>query len=380
MFKLEPINVSENKILRNMDKNKPKYLFEWTDYNSKIKPFYDIDVFCNDEKEYIAKQLELKCEWIDRLKELYPDGTLSISQANGKKVKVKTIKKVKHNIEGWAVSYHFVINGYETTIPKLREFNEEHNLYDYEGCDKSVYRDGGNMRLLYSMKPDDKYKRVKKPETHHKAPEYHLIQSNSWSNIAFKPLPTLSPPVSPTHKPNEEEEVKKEIEEFDDDELVIKKQYDLPSIEEIKKTLFLINNKYDYEDWINVGRCLNNIGKSFDDVDKMRIMYNFYKEWSMLDEDNYDEEQLNNNWKYLTKNNNKKKKQLSYGSLVKWSRERDMPECDKTLKQIYLAGANKDMPDSANELDGKKELLKEMNNRIIFVKETGEFIISGQTT
>ncbi len=374
--KLDPINVSEETLLSKIEKSTPRYLFEWTDYQSKIKPFYDIDVFCTDKQEYIKKLVELKCEWIDRLKALYPDGVITIAEANGQKVKVKTIKKVKHNIEGYAVSYHFVINGYETTIPELREFNEKHNLYDYEGCDKSVYRDGGNMRLLYSMKPDDKYNRVKKPDTHLKAPLYHLIQSNEWSNIGFKPIPSKSPPVSPTHKPNEEQQVVQDIvEDVNGDELVIEKKYDLPSIEEIKQTLFLINNKYDYEDWINVGRCLNNIGKAFNDVDKMRIMYNFYKEWSMLDEENYDEEQLNNNWRYLTKNNNKKKKQLSYGSLVKWSRERDMPESEKTLKDIYIAGANKNMPDSANEQEGKQALLNEMNNRIIFVKETGEFII-----
>ncbi len=41
-----------------------------------------------------------------------------------------------------------------------------------------------------------------------------------------------------------------------------------------------------------------------------------------------------------------------------------MPESEKTLKDIYIAGANKNMPDSANEQEGKQALLNEMNNRM----------------
>ncbi len=370
--KLDIYDVSEKKILLNMDKNKPRYLFEWTDYNSKIKPFYDIDVFCEDQKEFIEKQFSLKCEWIDRLSALYPGGKVSIAQANGKKVKVKTIKKVKHNIEGYAVSYHFVINGYETTIPELRDFNEKNNLYDYEGCDKSVYRDGGNMRLLYSMKPDDKYKRVKKPDTHHKAPLYHLIQSNEWSNTGFKPIPSKSPPVSPTHKPNEEEVIIDDevVKDIIDKEIIIKKpkiKYDLGEVAKLVEDLSVDEILDDYNDYLYVGMALHNITNG--DEIGLGLFKKFHSKYQNAEDTKRDPAQK---WKSF--GSDTKGKKLGITTLRKFH-EKLYPPSTKTLKEVYRQQAEKDMPDSVSEQNGKQALLKEMNNRIIFVKETGEFII-----
>ena len=76
----------------------------------------------------------------------------------------------------------------------LKKFNEKNNIYDFPGCDKAVYRNGGNMRLLYSYKFLDERQKI--PHNNVDKPEYHLIQSNSWSNTDFKEI-NLSPPVSP---------------------------------------------------------------------------------------------------------------------------------------------------------------------------------------
>jgi hypothetical protein len=370
--KLEIFNISEKTTLQNMDKNKPKYLFEWTDYNSKVKPFYDIDVFCYDEKEFIEKQFSLKCEWIDRLTALYPDGKVSIAQANGKKVKVQTKNKVKHNIDGYAVSYHFVINGYETTIPELREFNEKNNLYDYEGCDKSVYRDGGNMRLLYSMKPDDKYKRVKKPDSHHKEPLYHLIQSNEWSNIGFKPIPSKSPPVSPTHKPNEEEVIIDDevVKDIIDKEIIIKKpkiKYDLGEVAKLVEDLSVDEILNDYNDYLYVGMALHNITNG--DEIGLGLFKKFHSKYQ-----NAEDTKRNPAQKWKSFGSDTKVRKVGITTLRKFH-EKLYPPSTKTLKEVYRQQAEKDMPDSVSEPLGKQALLKEMNNRIIFVKETGEFII-----
>ena len=358
------VSIQEGKkpqILGVMTPGKKRYLFEWTDYQSKIKPFYDIDIFTEDEAQHQKLQVSLLEEWTQRLTQLYPDGNISVATSHGPKVKTGTKKKKKYTINGFAISFHFIVNGYETTIPQLRDFNETNKLYDFDGCDKSVYRDGGNMRLLYSYKPNDDRQKV--PHNNVDNPEYHLIQSNSWSNTDFKAI-NLSPPVSPVPKPVEE--VVEEIAEFDDEEIEIKPN--LPTISEIKTQLMKINNMYDYEGWVNVGRCLNNIGRSYEDEDKMFAVKSLFNHWSALDEDGYDEEVLNTNWKYWTTHHNTNKKQLGFGSIVMWAKKRDMPVGAMTLHQVFMSGGD--------DLKSKKtKMLKEMNERLIFVKETGDYII-----
>ena len=210
--KLPVLKWTKTQLMKKLSPGKKRWLYEWTDYQSKVKPYYDIDSHTEDEAEYEKLKVSLLEEWTQRLTQLYPEGNISVATSHGPKIKEATKNKVKTTINGFSASFHFIVNGYETTLEELKKFNVAHKL---TGHDKGVYRDGGNMRLLYSYKfhPDNRqfvpYNNVDKPES-------HLIHSNSWSNTDFKPI-NLSPPVSPVPKPAEE--VVEEVVEEDDEEI-----------------------------------------------------------------------------------------------------------------------------------------------------------------
>ncbi len=358
--KVSALQGSKSKILKVMTPGKKRWLFEWTDYQSKIKPFYDIDIFTEDEAEHQKLQVSLLEEWTQRLTQLYPDGNISVATSHGPKVKTGTKKKVKYTINGFAISFHFIVNGYETTIPQLREFNETNNLYDFTGCDKSVYRDGGNMRLLYSYKfhPDN---RQKVPYNNADKPESHLIQSNSWSNTDFKPI-NLSPPVSPVPKPAEE------VVEDDDDDIEVpdeiikvkKPTYDLGEVARIIEAISVDEILDEYNDYLYVGMALHNITNG-DEVG-LGLFKKFHSCYN-----NVEGTKRNPAQKWKSFGLSDKTNKLGITTLRKFY-EKVNPVKNMTLQSVFMSGGD--------DLKSKKtKMLKEMNERLIFVKETGDYII-----
>ncbi len=361
--KLNPQQAQQHDILKVMTPGKKRWLYEWTDYQSKIKPFYDIDIFTEDEAEHEKLKVSLLEEWTQRLTQLYPDGNISVATSHGPKVKTGTKKKKKYTINGFAISFHFIVNGYETTMEQLREFNETNKLYDFDGCDKSVYRDGGNMRLLYSYKfdPDN---RQKVPYNNVDNPEYHLIQSNSWSNTDFKAI-NLSPPVSPVPKPVEEVvEEDEEIAEFEDEEIeveIIKKPtYDLGEVARIIEAISVDEILDEYNDYLFVGMALHNITNG-DEVG-LGLFKKFHSCYN-----NVNGTKRNPAQKWKSFGISDKTNKLGITTLRKFY-EKVNPVKNMTLQSVFMSGGD--------DLKSKKtKMLKEMNERLIFVKETGDYII-----
>lgn len=355
---------SKPKILKVMTPGKKRWLYEWTDYQSKIKPFYDIDIFTEDEAEHQKLQVSLLEEWTQRLTQLYPGSNISVATSHGPKIKTGSKKGKDYSINGFAISFHFIVNGYQTSLEELKKFNETNKLYDFKGCDKSVYRDGGNMRLLYSYKffPDN---RQKVPYNNVDKPEYHLIQSNSWSNTDFKPI-NLSPPVSPVPKPAEE--VVEEIAEFDDDDIEVpdeiikvkKPTYDLGEVARIIESISVDEILDEYNDYLYVGMALHNITNG----DEVGLGL-FKKFHSCYNNVNGTKRNPAQKWKSFGLSD--KTNKLGITTLRKFY-EKVNPVKNMTLQSVFMSGGD--------DLKSKKtKMLKEMNERLIFVKETGDYII-----
>jgi len=338
------------------------YYFEWTTYQSKVKPFYDIDMFY-ENKEDQEKNIDIiKNETLELLKGLYPETDIAISSSHGEKVKVKTVKKIKNKINGYAVSFHFVMCDYETTVEKLREFNDKHNLYDikfkntdHKMFDKAVYRDGGNMRFLYSYKPNDDRQKVPDNYADSFNLTKHVIQSSDATNYWKRPMPsTVSPPASPPQSPKP----KDIVEELE----VPKRVYDAGELQSILD--MLPSECYEYDTWVKIGMALHNITEG----DNVGI--GIYADWSKKD-NGFDLDLIKKNWKYW----NKKKKGNKLGlTFLRKLKSKYQPKNTQCLEQVFLGGL-KDITFGKGMKTAKRGMMRELNNRLIFVKETGDYIL-----
>jgi hypothetical protein len=111
--------ILRNKNLQRLATYRPRdnYYFEHISDGPKIKPFYDIDSYASSKEELAGLIEFLKSAWETKLAGLYREGSIAVASSHG-------MKENKH-----AVSFHFVISGYETTMSELRNFNEAHQLY-----------------------------------------------------------------------------------------------------------------------------------------------------------------------------------------------------------------------------------------------------------
>lgn len=376
-------------------KNNQKGYHEWLDYSMKVKPYYDIDIFIPAIKLLNTKSLleettnMVRFEVLEVLKKLYPDGDIAIAASHGQKVKVKNVKKVQQKEIGHAISFHYVVNNYECSIEELKEFNEKNNLYNLEFknknniiskkeikmFDNAVYTDGRNMRMLFSYKPADS--RQKLPDNYKEKSDWtkHIIQSRDYTNCNPKPLPKSSPPSSPPQSPKPlsvelkvppEQDKEEIIEKADEDE-------DLPAFQAVKKTYNLteLNNIlerctnedcFEYETWTKIGMSLHNITEGDE------VGFGLYNEWSKQ-HDGYDgEADLKKKWLSFGKKKSGNKVGLTYLRNLK---EKYEPQCNQKLATIWSTAYKKNK--SVSQAITAVNL--EMNNRLIFVKETGNYII-----
>tara|TARA_R100000951_G_scaffold97173_1_gene86763 strand:- start:53 stop:2692 length:2640 start_codon:yes stop_codon:yes gene_type:complete len=339
-------------------KSENKYYFEWTTYQSKVKPFYDIDMYY-DNKEEQEKNIDIiKNETLELLKGLYPESDIAISSSHGAKTKIKTIQKVKQEIKGFAISFHFIVCDYETTVKELKEFNNKNNLYDIKFkntnekmFDNSVYRDGGNMRFIYSYKPNDVRQKIPVNYKDDDTITKHIIQSTDDTNSFKYPLPTIiSPPTSPPQSPKSKED-KIDAEPINN--------YDVGELQSIIN--ILPNECYEYELWVRIGMAICNITNG-DNIGK-----GMYIDWSKKDKENYDFSVINGNWKRWIKPTGNK---LGMTFLRKL-KSKYQPQRNKTLKEIFFEAINCEK----NYIEAKESMLKELNNRLIFIRSSGEYII-----
>lgn len=364
-IKLEPslfCTTTKEEVENLMDKDCNNTYYEWIDYNSKVKPYYDVDAFYEDEDEYFDKREEIWRKAKEGLKKLYPEGKIAISSSCGRKTNIKTKNKKKITTKGFAISYHLVVNGYETDPQTLEKFNEDCNVKSFiEGYDKSVYSDGQNFRLLYSYKPNDK--RQKKPMNYHvPEPLTHIIQSNELTNQSYHALPkspSITPPQSPKKIQTEEDEIPFE-------EPVIKKK--IVEIGVLKEMLDVLNDEelYEYDTWVKIGLAIFNI------TDGTTLGKALYIEWSETDENGADLDTIATNWEYWTKTKDKTKNKIGY-TFIKDLYNKYKPTKHSTLQQIFYRHI--DPNNAKNVKDAIDKMLKELNNRLIFVKSTGDFII-----
>lgn len=120
--------------------NNTKPLFEWLKSTDIVKPYFDVDCYCEGEEEYnsyVADNTVLN-DTLDALHTLYPDiknEDLRISSYNG-----------LTNDDKYKVSYHVILNGYRAVLGDLHTVAKQLND-EYDGFDTAVYRTAGLMRV-----------------------------------------------------------------------------------------------------------------------------------------------------------------------------------------------------------------------------------------
>ncbi len=416
---VEPINIKTEEELNEIIKDDIgkcyKYFFEWTDYKSKVKPYYDIDIWFEGHGDDWKKHIQpYHDKYFDLFSKIYPKGKIAVAESHGAKSKVtsKTIRDkenpkkktiVKTDKYGHSISFHFVINNYECSIPELKELNEKINIFNDPNIDKGVYRDGGNMRAIHSNKPKDA--RTFIPTNFKYDLTKHVIQSNGLTNIpeVLKIPSDYSPPVSPTTSDDEKEVIVEEevveqqeevveqqeevVEEEEDDmpPLEIKKNYNL---DEIKKILDVCQNEdvFEYNEWLKVGMAIHNI------TGGDNIGFGLYDEWSKEDDGNYEGQgELRKKWKSFGKKKNGNKLGLTYLRKLfdKYKPEDKNDNLETIFKNTWNDNYSKRLQfwednDGDDETKPRKGLfvkkaletmLEELNKKLIFVKETGDYII-----
>jgi hypothetical protein len=370
-----------------LSKENKKYYFEWTDYQSKVKPYYDIDIFFNKGESWENHVEGFKNRYIKLFEKYFPDGEIAIASSHGEKIKVETEKGVKKEKKGNSISFHFIINGYETTIPQLKKFNEMIKIYDQDpNIDKAVYRNGGNMRCLYSNKPNDK--RTFVPDNFKDEPFKHLIQSCEWTNSDFKPIPAkASPPVSPLSSDNEEEvlgedkEVKKEnpvnieLDEKSDEEEVMeykptqiqKKKVDYNELQKIMEEISIDKFSSDYDTWMRVGMALSNI------TEGNSIGKTLYEDFSKV-YDGFDKKEFEYKWKNFKDTADNQENKLGMTYLRSLYNKIEKKEENVSFQSIFYEELDK----GKSFDEAKDKILNKINERLIYVRETGEFIHLGK--
>ena len=175
-----------------------------------------------------------------------------------------------------------------------------------------------------------------------------------------------SPPVSPPQS-GSEEDLPSIISSFEP----LDKEYD---IEEIRDHLDNLNNKecFEYDTWIKIGMAIHTITNG-DDVG-LGMFIKFSKE----DEKGADLERINYNWK----NWNKKGTKVGLTTLRKLADKYRLSRTCEEIFRIYVekeyeknTAQHESLDHSRFFEDGRKKVLRYMNQKVIYVDEQCEYII-----
>ncbi len=201
--------------------------------------------------------------------------------------------------------------------------------------------------------------------------EYDWNDIKKYFNIErmnFANSPPASPPTTPKKK--KKKIVKKEEEEHEEEidfiEPVI--QPKKVNINELREMLDNMNHEdlYEYDTWIKIGLAIFNITDGSEEGKEL------YIDWSSTDDNGADIETIETNWDYWTKSKGKSKNKVGY-TCIKDFYNKYKPTDTSTLQQIFRRYIDPNNPKDFREAITK--MLQELNNRLIFVKETGDFII-----
>ena len=186
------------------------------------------------------------------------------------------------------------------------------------------------------------------------------IKEYNWDDIKkyfncnkmnFEGSPPASPPQSPKAKENEEVEFE-----------APKRVYDAGELQDIVD--MLPNDCYEYDIWIKIGMAIHNITEA----DNVGI--GIYVDWSKKDE-GFDLDLIKKNWKYWSKKKTGNKLGLTFLRKLK---AKYQPTKDQSLQQVFR-NCLIDVEYGKGLNHARKCMYNEMNNRVIFVKETGDYII-----
>jgi len=184
----------------------------------------------------------------------------------------------------------------------------------------------------------------------------------------------VSPPVTPTITPSQSEEeivVAGGTWDDEDDDLIPFhppiQEYNVNELHDICKK---ITSKYEYDEWIKVGLALYNITDGHQDG------LDVWDAWSQKDTQNYCKEYLITKWNNYM-NGADVEKLIGKGSLQRWA-EQDNPT-NPYYKMFYKDCSIKWNGDEVEEITGKlnvKGLVDMLNENLMYIKETGEYIIT----
>jgi len=360
-------NIFLDKYLKKEDKTN---VFEVIQSHTKLKPFYDIDKGFKTEQEFKNKYPELLTNVMNFLAKMYPLGSLAISEAHGWKKKNVIENKESKEVEHYAMSFHIVVNNYETTIKELREINQAYKIYDkFDFVDKAVYRTYGLMKCLNASKPwEHRYKKIEVNNN----PLNHLIQSNELTNTGFnkvifpedyEPITKHIKKIEPKKEEKKNEENKNEENKNEENKNGVcfskkdtlkkndeeKSIYPEKNFSEVIQTLFNIKNKWlHYKDIIDVGMAFFNTCYEMNELESGRIIIaqwikNGTKIWTSRPDRSVDDwnTRILKEWDYWTKRQNIPDEKLSFGSLDRWARETKLSEGTPNEKYKELTELNK---------------------------------------
>lgn len=170
-----------------------------------------------------------------------------------------------------------------------------------------------------------------------------------------------SPPVSP---PTSDEDENNNENEDDFMELQVQpKQYNVSELQDILDILG--DDCYEYDTFIKVGMALQNITDA-DDIGK-----GLYIDWAKKDEGNFDLDFINKNWDYWNKQQKEKKLGITY---LRQLKEKYQPKSLKSLQSIYKYNLT-DSKTGQGRGKAKQAMLREMNNRLMYIKKTSNFVV-----
>ena len=347
-------------------KNPEHCIFELIKQDVKVKPFYDIDKGFDSKEECDKNEKILLDSFTNYLMTIYPLGVLSISTATGWKTKYYTKDKIKHTKLQYSMSYHIVVNNYETTLLENAEFNVSHKIYEqFDFVDKAIYRDKyGLLRCLYANKPWE----IKSPRFkviyENDNPLTHLIQSNKDTNIGFNKIEYIKKKGKKKGKKKtikikiEKEKPEKSVlsntlkekEDESEEEDII---YPELKLAETIETLFKVTNKWTcYPDIIACGMAFFNACDEMNELDSGKIAIAEWMKrgtliWKLRDDRSVEDwdGQILTFWDYWTKRTKKTDDILTYGSLKYWAAECEIKQLEEgqppNIKYKQLSDINK---------------------------------------
>ena len=193
------------------------------------------------------------------------------------------------------------------------------------------------------------------------------IKEYDWNDIKqyfdikimnFKDSPPSSPPQSP--------KLELVADTVEDDEVFepIKKDYNASELQQI---LVVLSRKecYVYDTWLKIGMAIHNI------TEADSIGFAMFVDWSKQDKENYDLSFIKKNWKYWMINKTKVGM-----TTLRNLKELYTPQDQSTLKAIFTRHAN----NGNSMFQAKIEIMKEMNNRLIYCESTSNFIKPSKNT